>query len=687
VSLTGRRALFAYIGDEQRSWGRQAFASARHYYAMPGVLRLAAVLRSVSESAGPESVEALLFNRSAQSAGEMERRIAETDPDLLGLSCFSWNIDDSLELAKNAVERAGGQTRAVLGGPEVAFARPAEAERFLQEHRFVSGLALGEGEPVIAELARVALGGSAPEGGVAGAAVRCGDRIVVGPPARPTDLSRLPGIDASSLDVPRSPGTGLAVVCETYRGCPYSCDYCSFSGGSRGIRRFPLERVRRELVDLLSAEVDAIHFADSVFDLANDRAAAILETCIEHNRRTSLFCYAAFQGLDDRLAELLERSRIQVGVGLQSIDEGVLRRVDRRFGVDSFRRSVELLGRRRREVNYTVDVMFGLPGDDIKGFARTVDEAIELGARHLMPFPLTLIPRTALAADPDGYGIARHDDEEIRRAVRPLSGIVYADIGLFREFGLAELRRFDDVATAVFYAVQRSPESFAAVARYATRTEERGHGLGPFAVLERIGADIRERIGDRNVDVNDPPALGRSVLDTLLEILARAGAGETVRAACEQLFRLESAAALLLERPDRRRHHRLVLEREQRRVEDDRAVSGDRAALRVAFTARSRPTTSEFEWRDLLRLGELGERIERRPVGLLISAPYDDWRIACDPIDEAGRALCEAIPADREVRLSSLERRLSRRFGESWMRSLRDLARSKALGIYEEKER
>ncbi|MFO8073649.1 MAG: B12-binding domain-containing radical SAM protein [Polyangia bacterium] len=687
MSGSGRRALFAYIGDEQRSWGRQAFASARHYYVMPGVLRLAAALRSGSESAGLESVEVLFFNRGAQSAGEMELCLAEADPDLLGLSCFSWNIDGSLELARGAVERSGGRTRVVLGGPEVAFARAAEARRFLEEHRFVSGLALGEGEPVIAELARVALGGSAPDGGVAGAVVRCGDRVVVGPPAPPADLSRLPEIDASSLDVPRSPGTGLAVVCETCRGCPYSCDYCSFSGGSRGIRRFLLERVRRELVDLLRAEVDAIHFADSVFDLANDRAAAILETCIEHNRRTSLFCYAAFQGLDDRLAELLERSRIQVGVGLQSVDESVLRRVNRRFGVDSFRRSVELLGRRRREVNYTVDVMFGLPGDDIEGFARTVDEAVELGARHLMPFPLTLIPRTALAADPDGYGIVRYDDEEILRAVRPLSGIVYADIGLFRQLRLDDLRRFDDVATAVFYAVQRSPESFAAVARYATRTAERGHGLGPFAVLERIGSEIRERIGDRSVDIDDPPALGRAVLDTLIAILARAGAGETVRAACEQLFRLESAAALLLERPDRRRHHRLALGREERRVEADRTVSGERSALTVAFTARSRPITSEFEWRDLLRLGELGERIERRPVGLLISAPYDDWRIGCARIDEAGRALCEAIPSDREVRLSSLQRRLSRRFGESWLRSLRDLAESKAIGIYEEEER
>ena len=97
-------------------------------------------------------------------------------------------------------------------------------------------------------------------------------------------------IDPASVEVPLCSGAGLAAVYQTYRGCPYSCAYCSFHGGAHGIRSFSLERVERELSALFEARIPFVHFADSVFDRRRARAVQILDHCLAHNRETSLFC-------------------------------------------------------------------------------------------------------------------------------------------------------------------------------------------------------------------------------------------------------------------------------------------------------------------------------------------------------------------------------------------------------------
>lgn len=668
--------LLAYVGDEQPSWGRTAFHRPRHYFVMPAILYLQAVLRR----AGAPAVALAYLNRSVEPFDAMLARLRAPGAAVVGFSCYSWNIDDTLALAR-ALGAGADAPRVLLGGPEVAFADHPAAAAFLAAHPEVDALVLGEGEGVVSELV-AALAGARPPDPIPGAVYRTGAGLIAGPlPAPPVALDALPEIDPTAIDVPLTPGAGLAAVFQTYRGCPYDCAYCSFHGGTAGIRRFPLERVERELAALLAARVPCIHFADSVFDLSNRRAKRILAFCRDHNTATSLFCYAAFQGLDAELAALLEETRIQVGVGLQSFDERVLARVGRRFSVPRFRESLALLA--GREVNWYVDVMFGLPGDDMDGFRRTIDEVLALAPPFLMPFPLTVIPRTELAGDLAGFEVARYDDARIREAVRPTSGIVYADIGLARAFDLADLDRFDDFATAVFVVLQRYPLTLRVLCAYAAATTDRGHGLAPFDLLERIGRALGERLDGVAVDIFDPPPVDGVAREAAAGLLETLGATAVEREALAALLHLEGGIDMLLRRPERARQHEALLAREPRRIAALPAGPWSPTDETVAFAGAQRLVRLGFAHDDLLALAALRGSIAPRETHAAVLAPYEHFAVRVITLDDLARALSEMIPAGREIALSAVVRRISRRpDGDAWPAALAGLVRAGLLAVY-----
>jgi hypothetical protein len=373
--------------------------------------------------------------------------------------------------------------------------------------------------------------------------------------------------------------------------------------------------------------------------------------------------------MDKELAELLERTRIQIGVGLQSTDERVLERVGRRFDVGRFEESLKVLGSRR--INWYVDVMFGLPGDDMRGFRRTVDRVVEFGPSFVMPFPLTVIPRTELAADLEGYEVVRYEDEQVRSAVRPVSGMVYEEVGLYRAVDLDDLKRFDEVATAIFVAMQRFPEAVQALVGYGSA----------FDVLEQIGRGIKHRMGGVVIDPANPPLIDGAIREATAAFMSAQGAADVELEAVLALMRLEAAIDLMLRRTDRRVFHHKVAGRTDRRAE--LGTVGDPVApeLTVAFAVEHRLLRSQFAYDDLVRLAELRERIAPRDTRLAVIAPYDDFRVRVVELAPIDVALCEVVPSGREVGLAKVVRRVER-VGEGWREALARLVDVGLLGIY-----
>ena len=76
------------------------------------------------------------------------RAVADRRPDVLGLSCYLWNIERSLYLAEQ-VKRLLPNIRVVLGGPEIT-----ADNAWVLAHPAVDYAVMGEGEQTFADLLR-----------------------------------------------------------------------------------------------------------------------------------------------------------------------------------------------------------------------------------------------------------------------------------------------------------------------------------------------------------------------------------------------------------------------------------------------------------------------------------------------------------------------------------------------------
>ena len=68
-------------------------------------------------------------------------------PDVLCFSCYIWNISEVLAVA-DEFHKLCPDVPIWMGGPEVSY----EVENFLQEHPFVTGVMVGEGEKIFQDL-------------------------------------------------------------------------------------------------------------------------------------------------------------------------------------------------------------------------------------------------------------------------------------------------------------------------------------------------------------------------------------------------------------------------------------------------------------------------------------------------------------------------------------------------------
>ena len=93
----------------------------------------------------------------------------------------------------------------------------------------------------------------------------------------------------------------------------------------------------------------------------------------------------------DRFEGYLAAGVNRISFGVQSFDDDKLKRLGRIHGADEARRAVRM-ARAAGVDNINLDLMYGLPGQDIDGAIADLDAALELEPEHLSHYQLTLEP-------------------------------------------------------------------------------------------------------------------------------------------------------------------------------------------------------------------------------------------------------------------------------------------------------
>ncbi|WP_321300666.1 B12-binding domain-containing radical SAM protein [uncultured Sphaerochaeta sp.] len=325
----------------------------------------------------------------ADDPSQAALNVARLQAQVVGLSVYLWNrtwMDRFTE-----VLRAQSSDLVIFAGGPEATANPSSFDLSMLDF-----LILGEGEEAVVQ---------------AISAIKEGKKIAgKGIVTNLNKLSWAPSPDLSVLPSPllnhhadRFLKAGSSVLWEMTRGCPFHCSFCFESRGQRSVRHFPLAQLEAELDLLIAKQVGEVYILDPTFNMDKERTLTILSMLAEKQSDIHFVFEIRAELLDNELADAFARINCALQIGLQSSDQAVLKTANRRFDSKLFSKKISFLN--ARGIPFGLDLIIGLPNDNLRSFIKSVDYAVSLKPSNLDVFPLSLLPGTLVAEQAKEFSI------------------------------------------------------------------------------------------------------------------------------------------------------------------------------------------------------------------------------------------------------------------------------------------
>jgi radical SAM superfamily enzyme YgiQ (UPF0313 family) len=341
------------------------------------------------------AVRAEILDFFLQDAPEVcAEEILKTAPDLVAFSVYVWSRDHALAVAAELRRRAPSLV-ICAGGAE-----PTANPGGLLDSGLFEFLIRGEGEGPFVQAIYLASQGFSPVG-VPGVLL---PGELPGPLPAPVEINSIPSPYLSGLLDPSVAGGALW---QLSRGCDFACSFCFDHKGSGGVRRFELSRIEKELRLFARLRVPQVFVLDSTFNKLPKRAKEILRLIKRLAPQVHFHFEVRSEFIDAEMAELFASITCSLQIGLQSADPAVLRGVGRGFDPDDFSWRVSLLN--QSGAIFGFDLIYGLPGDSLPLFRRSLDFALSLYPNHLDIFPLAVLPGTRLYGKAAALGLKHLD--------------------------------------------------------------------------------------------------------------------------------------------------------------------------------------------------------------------------------------------------------------------------------------
>jgi len=328
--------------------------------------------------AASEIVEYTIARPAEQIVADLLARA----PRLIGFGVYVWNVAQTTRVVELLKARAP-RIAVVVGGPEVSHEVGEQRICALADH-----VVAGWGELTFAHLARQILHGPRPL-----MKVHAG----VQPPL---EQLALPYGEFTDRDLRLR-----HLYVEASRGCPFKCEFC-LSALDKTAWPFPLDAFLREIDALWTRGARRFKFVDRTFNLKIDTSVAILDFFlgkIEADASDPPFVH--FELIPDHLPDKLKAriarfpaGSLQFEIGIQTWNEDVQALISRRQDNTQAEANLRWL-RESSRAHLHVDLIAGLPGEDLASFARGFDRLLALRPHEIQ---LGILKRLR------GAPIARH---------------------------------------------------------------------------------------------------------------------------------------------------------------------------------------------------------------------------------------------------------------------------------------
>jgi len=306
-------------------------------------------------------------------------------PKIVGISVYIWNRTETLAVL-NALKTVAPEVIVVIGGPEVSHGDESDPLSQIADHTI-----RGWGELAFQGLCHAIEEGTADQW----------PRIIDGAKP-PLDTLALPYHLYDADDI-----ANRNLYVEASRGCPFKCEFC-LSALDETAWPFPLDSVLDALDQLYQRGARNFRFVDRTFNLRSDISGAILDFFLT-KLDDSLSLH--FELVPDKLPEKLRTKLalfppgvLQLEIGIQSFDPEVQARISRRQNNAKAHENITWL-RTHSNAHLHTDLIFGLPGEDLDGFASSFDQLVALQPQEIQLGILKLLPGAPIARHMADYGM------------------------------------------------------------------------------------------------------------------------------------------------------------------------------------------------------------------------------------------------------------------------------------------
>lgn len=329
------------------------------------------------------------------------KEIYKLQPDIVGFSCYIWNIEMIHQISR-LLKKIMPDLTVIFGGPEVSF----DVKSTMQLNDAIDIIVIGEGEEVFPKLIG-ALKDNDDYSEIPSLAFRARGEVFVNEHCSLSlDMGKIPfPYEEEKINEDK------IVYYESSRGCPFQCQYC-LSSSFQGVRFRPIEMVKKELKYFIDQEVKQVKFIDRTFNAKRSYAMDIMEYILQHNKGKTNFHFEVTADLiDEDMLDFLLTVPVglfQFEIGIQSTNEETLQAIQRKMDFPKLMQVVNTISS-GKNIHQHLDLIVGLPKEDYFTFRKSFNDVFSLKPEKLQIGFLKLLKGSGIRRDARQYGYIYDD--------------------------------------------------------------------------------------------------------------------------------------------------------------------------------------------------------------------------------------------------------------------------------------
>jgi len=327
--------------------------------------------------------------------------LIEANPDVIGFSAYIWNINIILEilnkLSLNGSKSLLSNSKIILGGPEVSY----ESAHLLTKYP-IDYILKGESELSFHELL-TCINNQMNPSEIPGITLLSQGKIINNPIVEIKELNTIRSPYYLEEDVVNIPNK-ISYI-ESSRGCPYSCSYC-LSSLEKKVRFFDIVEVQKAILYLMKHGSKIIKFLDRTFN-ANKNTFDLLKFIIDHHNGLTVFQFEITGDvLNKEIIHYLNshapKGLFRFEIGIQSINYETNFLVDRIQNNELLFENIKLI-QEGNVIDLHLDLIAGLPKENLSSFKDTFNTVYRLGAKELQLGFLKMLKGTKIRSESEKY--------------------------------------------------------------------------------------------------------------------------------------------------------------------------------------------------------------------------------------------------------------------------------------------